>query len=44
MKGYIFQRAMFPDGRIHYPYVSESLYKMLGLPYDPGLPVPDMLK
>jgi diguanylate cyclase (GGDEF)-like protein/PAS domain S-box-containing protein len=44
MRGYVFERAMSPDGVIHYPYISASLFRMLDLTYDPGLPVPDMLR
>jgi len=44
MKGYIFERAMAPDGRIYYRYVSESFYHMLGLPYEPGRPIEDFLE
>jgi diguanylate cyclase (GGDEF)-like protein/PAS domain S-box-containing protein len=31
LRGYIFERAMAPDGRIYYPYVSDSFYHILGL-------------
>jgi diguanylate cyclase (GGDEF)-like protein len=42
MNGYLFQRALSPDGNVSYPYVSESLYRMLGLPFEPGKPGPDL--
>jgi diguanylate cyclase (GGDEF)-like protein/PAS domain S-box-containing protein len=32
LHGYVFERALAPDGRIYYPYVSESFYHILGLP------------
>jgi diguanylate cyclase (GGDEF)-like protein/PAS domain S-box-containing protein len=35
MRGYMFERAMSPEGRIYYPYVSDSLYLMLGLQDEP---------
>jgi diguanylate cyclase (GGDEF)-like protein/PAS domain S-box-containing protein len=44
MKGYFFQRAMSPDGHIYHPFVSDSLYKMLGVPLDPAGERPDILK
>jgi len=44
MKGYFFQRAMSPDGHIYHPFVSDSLYKMLGIPLDPAGERPDILK
>jgi diguanylate cyclase (GGDEF)-like protein/PAS domain S-box-containing protein len=44
MRGYVFERAMAPDGRIYYPYVSESFNQMLGLPYKPALPFADFFK
>jgi diguanylate cyclase (GGDEF)-like protein/PAS domain S-box-containing protein len=31
LRGYIFECAMAPDGRIYYPYVSDSFYQILGL-------------
>jgi len=40
MNGYLFQRALSPDGKIYYPYVSESLYRMVGMPFQPGHPAP----
>jgi diguanylate cyclase (GGDEF)-like protein/PAS domain S-box-containing protein len=37
MRGYIFERAMSPDGSIYYPYVSDSIYHILGLPREARL-------
>jgi diguanylate cyclase (GGDEF)-like protein/PAS domain S-box-containing protein len=44
MRGYIFERAMSPDGRIYYNFVSESLFHILGLSYDPASPQPNLLQ
>jgi diguanylate cyclase (GGDEF)-like protein/PAS domain S-box-containing protein len=35
MRGYIFERAMSPDGRIYHPYISDSFYQILGLEDEP---------
>jgi len=43
MRGYIFQRTMSPDGKIHHPFISESLYQMLGFAPDPVNSYPDIL-
>jgi diguanylate cyclase (GGDEF)-like protein/PAS domain S-box-containing protein len=34
LPGYVFQRVLKPDGRIIFPYVSRSIFRILGLPED----------
>ena len=42
MNGYLFQRAMTPDGKIYYPYISKSFNRIIGRPHETGPPTPDL--